>query len=183
MTLKEDGASVNTVGFSPDGLLLASGGDDRTVRLWEVSTGLSLRRLSGHRGSIANVAFSNDGQLVASVGGALNTEDSGRFGEVKIWDTQTGDPVCDLGSHDAGVRSVAFAPRSGLIATGDLDGMLRLWDLRVAEQRWALKTESPVFSIAFSPDGESLAVGGSYSRRVQLYDPITGSPKAVDSSN
>ncbi len=72
---------ANTVAFSPDGLTLASGSRDDTVRLWDVSTGEEKSILTGHRYDVEAVAFSHDGATVAS---------GSRDGTVRLWDVTTG---------------------------------------------------------------------------------------------
>jgi WD40 repeat protein len=57
---------VNSVAFSPDGRLLASGSNDKTVKVWEVASGRAVRTLTGHTWPVLSVAFSPDGRLLAS---------------------------------------------------------------------------------------------------------------------
>jgi WD40 repeat protein/serine/threonine protein kinase/tetratricopeptide (TPR) repeat protein len=76
------GDRVSSVAFSPDGKRLASGGDDRMVRLWEVDTGKELLALKGHTDWVINLAFSPDGRTLWS-------ED--RKGNVKAWDLESGE--------------------------------------------------------------------------------------------
>jgi WD40 repeat protein len=68
---------VNSVAFSPDGRLLASGSADETIKLWDVASGREVRTLSGHTSRVLEVAFSPDGRLLASGSGDET---------IKLWD-------------------------------------------------------------------------------------------------
>ena len=94
-------AHVESVAFSPDGKTLASGSSDKTVNLWDVSTGTELRTLKGHSGWVNSVAFSPDGRTLAS--GSLDRT-------IKLWEVSTGAELRTLKGHSAVVTSVAFSP-------------------------------------------------------------------------
>jgi WD40 repeat protein len=76
-TLEGHTSGVNSVAFSPDGKLLASGSTDWTIKLWEVATGSPVRTLYGHTWVVNSVAFSPDGRLLAS----SSSDDT-----IKLWD-------------------------------------------------------------------------------------------------
>jgi WD40 repeat protein len=152
-TLAGHSNATRSVAFSPNGALLASGGDDRTAKLWRVSDGALLRTLSvGTR--VRSVAFSPGGQLLAT----------GEAGSVALWNVSTGALVRTLTGFADQVMSVAFSPDGSKVAGGSLDGTIRVWLVAngALSLRLALPPSTPngsVTSIAFSPNGFSLLSG------------------------
>ena len=156
------GASVFTVAFSPDGKLLASGGDDNAAILWDVADQNEREVFIEHGSSVMSVAFSPDGGRLASA--CLD-------GFVRLWDVANQRRRISL-THEGWVRSVAFSPDGQLLASGGGDqlGKIVFWDVRT-EQEIATFTghESIVESVVFSPDGKYL-VSASRDNAVILWD-------------
>lgn len=166
-TLTGHEGEVTSVAFSSDGRLLASGGVDRTVKIWEVSTRKLQRTLTGHKNYVVAVAFSPDGDLLAS-GSTDNT--------IKIWDVSSGSLLQTLDGDALGnsVLCVAFSPDGRLLAAGRWGKVVELWD----RATWSLKQtltghEAPVATVAFSPDRRLLA-SGSEDKTIRLWDAASG---------
>jgi hypothetical protein len=155
---------VFTVAFSPDSRVLASGGSDQTVRLWDPHTGQERKLLRGHTGAVRALAFAANNQWLAS---------SGADGTVRIWDIAQGKEIKTLSSHFGAIRSIAFAPDPRIIASAGDDSSLRLWDWAEGKEVKATKSRLGIlFAVAFSPDGLTLATGGN-DAQAHLWDVAT----------
>jgi WD40 repeat protein len=159
---------INSVAFSPDGARLLSGSADKTIKLWNATTGSLVRTLEGHSDMVTSVAFSPDGAHVIS-GGLDKT--------VRLWDTATGSLVRTFEGHSERIGSVVFSSDGALLLSGADDRTARLWDLatgrlvRTFEGRWEF-----VLSVSFSPDGARVLSlsRASYDNTVRLWDAATG---------
>jgi WD40 repeat protein/serine/threonine protein kinase len=123
------------------------------------------RTLKGHASGVTSVAFSPDGQRLAS-GSYDHT--------VKIWSTATGLDLGPLKSHAGVVTSVAFSPDGRRLASGSDDQTVKIWDSATGQALLTLEGHTkPVRNVAFSPDGRRLA-SGSDDQTVRIWDSATG---------
>ena len=134
------GGPVRSVAFSPDGKILASGSEDRSVRLWHIATGECAEILHEHTKPVRAVAFSPNGNFLAS-----GSEDQ----TVRLWDMNTWKCLTILncfGKQDEEsnwVWSVAFSPDGQILASAGEDGTIRLWDIQTGEYLDTLQPDRP----------------------------------------
>jgi WD40 repeat protein len=140
---------IYKVVFSRDGRYLATPSRDGTVGIAEVG---SKQRwlLTGHRDLVPSVDFFPDGRRCAS---------ASWDGTVRVWDVVERRQLRELAVGDVRLWSVAVSPDGGLVAAGDVHGVVHLWDTRVWSHRTLPTSGRDAWTIAFSPDGRRLAVG------------------------
>ncbi|WP_017715016.1 WD40 repeat domain-containing protein [Kamptonema formosum] len=164
----DTGDRIFGVCFSPNGQLVATAGGDGTVKLWRVAqieeTGCSegtpvlLKVLDDGSSWVTAVAFSPDGQIIATAGGD---------GTVKLWDLQ-GALLAAIAGHSDRVWKVAFSPDGQIIATASADSTAKLWLRDGCRLLATLSHAGWAASISFSPDGQTVATG-SWDRTVKLW--------------
>jgi WD40 repeat protein len=162
---------VNWVAFSPDGRILATAGNDATIRLWDIATGKTRTTLKGHTDKVWSVAFSPDGRILATA----STDAT-----IRLWDVGTGKTRTTLRGHTSEVYSVAFSPDGRTLASGGYDTTVRLWDVGTGKTRIALRGHTnDVYSVTFSPDGRTLATASNDDAPVRLWDVATGKTRTT----
>ncbi|MBD2463515.1 pentapeptide repeat-containing protein [Oscillatoria sp. FACHB-1407] len=168
-TFTQTFGSILSVAFSPDGHLLATGGVNAEVCVWQVATGQQLLACKGHSNWVLSVAFHPQGHLLASAG-----EDR----TIRLWDVANGACLATLSGHTDYVHSIAFSPLDmdgePLLASGSLDRTIKLWDVRTGHCLQTLEGHTSwLEQVVFSPTGQWLA-SSSGDRTIKLWDIATG---------
>ena len=156
---------VRAIRFHPGGARIASGSDDGTIRIWDVTKGKEVRSIDSGHGWVLSLSYDPDGELLAS---------GGRDGTVKIWGPKSHEPIETLPGHPWWVTSVAFHPGGGLLASAGDDPTIRLWHTTTWESKGAWKGHKGwIDTIQFRPDGAWLASSG-YDGKILLWDTSDG---------
>ena len=143
--LEGHSGAVNTISFSPNSQMIATGSVDKTIKLWKRDGALS-QTLVGHGDAVWGVSFRSDSQMVASASND-NT--------VKLWQID-GTLVQTLNGHQNVVRAVAFGHNNNTLASAGDDGTVKIWQLGGSSLK-ALLHNDQAYAVAFSPDGKTIA--------------------------
>ncbi len=190
-TWKVQTQAVTNVTFSPDSRYVVSGSYDGSVLLWDAQTmtpihtflglagaissdnkylllggleaqlrdlqiGTGLRLYAGHTADVGAVAFSVDGQFVAT---------GSNDGAVRVWNTQSAQQIQQLNGHQKAIRRLAFSPDGKYLLSTDSGGTLNLWDVQAGK---SLASNTGYLAAVFSPDGQSVALGGGSLRVIKV---------------
>ncbi|MEG3858080.1 serine/threonine-protein kinase [Microcoleus sp. herbarium12] len=151
---------ISSVAFSPNGEVIASGSDDKTIKLWQVQEGQEIVSLTGHANSVHTVVFSPDGKTLAS---------SSHDKTIKLWRMKDGQEIRTLSGHTNSVYGLAFSPDGETIASSSWDKTIKLWRVKDGQE---IRTFSGhinlVYFVAFSPDGETIA-SSSWDRTIKIW--------------
>jgi WD40 repeat protein len=162
--LNDSTAPVQVTAVSSDGRYIASGSDDRVVRIYDAASGQLVRSLAGHSNGVQALAFSPDSALLAS-GSSDKT--------IKLWNVSDGRLIRTLGGHTDTVSALAFYPEGGEIVSGSLDRTIRVWRITANTTPITISTTSPICSVAVSPDGRTIAALRRFDKIISLWDTAT----------
>jgi WD40 repeat protein len=151
-SLPGESADVTSVALSPGGGLLAAGGTDKTVSVWDTASGRQRFVLRGPTGPIEALAFSPSGDMLAA--GSAD-------GTITVWNPARPTLPRVLRGSTSPIEDIAFSPHGTLLASASADGRIRLRNPATGATEGELrKPGKPVRAIAFSPNGSTLATAG-----------------------
>ena len=149
---KQTECSVRSMAFSPDDRLFVVGGDDGQIRLIDVESGGSLESLSGHQGRVISLAFSHDGQQLAS---------AGYDHKILVWNCNDWNATPKtLRGHTASVRALRFGLTGSTLYSAGSDRTIKLWDVASSQVRFTIFNDQTVECLDLSTDGRTLVSGG-----------------------
>jgi WD40 repeat protein/tRNA A-37 threonylcarbamoyl transferase component Bud32 len=181
LTFSPDGRRLAGLTFRPAGRPVPRGESAESVRCWDADTGQELPKLQGHRDQVTCLAFSRDGQALAS---------ASQDGEVKVWAVSTGAERLSLAGHAHAVRRLAFSPdgrrlvsAEPLKARAPEEYELKVWDLDTGHELLTLpRQREDVRGLAFSADGHRVVAAGHVGGEgllVRAWDARPGRPDVV----
>jgi WD40 repeat protein len=165
---------VRCVAIHPGDQLVASGGDDATVRLWGLTPSRGpLVLKGGPDDGFAGLAFSPDGKLLAGAAYATRIADVDHAKGVWVWEAATGKRVSLLKGHTSWLNEVTFCPDGKRLASASQDGTARVWDAATGRELLTFRGHKEyVACLAFSPDGKRIA--SAVRDDVKVWDAATG---------
>lgn len=163
---------ISTIAYSADRTLMASGGTEYNILLWDGITNEHLRAFSGHTSNITKIDFSPDGKTIVSVG-----DD----GTIRFWEVETGTLLKTLTGYSVGVKSVSFNADGKIVANTNRDGSISIWDAINGETKNTIIGVPDRFDfLVFHPNRNIIACGDG---RLSIWDPTSTAEKKILTEN
>jgi WD40 repeat protein len=160
----DTGVAGYSVAISGDARLIAAGGDDHAIRVWDVATGDCRRVLREHSRLVTHLQFDSSGSTLISSGDK----------RALLWDLKNGKLQQVFAGHTGWVRCAVLGPDGRLAATGADDMHVRLWDCETGNCLWVgQEHDGIVFTVAFHPKG-GIVASASNDETIRFWDVATG---------
>lgn len=152
-------AAINSLKYAPDGSAVYSASDDKSIKMWDVKTGVDVNTFNAHTAPVRCMELSDNGKLLVS--GDLD-------GKILIWDAKTGKVNLTINAHEGSVNTVKFTKDQQYVVSGGDDKMLKVWNLEGDTLKTIKGFKASIQSIGISPDGARLISGGYKNNGVEL---------------
>jgi WD40 repeat protein len=154
--------------FTPDGRRLASVSGDQALKLWNVSDGTKQREFLQSKSRLQAIAISPDATLLVAGGGSPDEREGPA--ELAVYHSRTGERLHVLEGHTGTVLASEFSPDGRWLASSDINGGIRLWDVATGRLvKGVAAHEGVVMHLAFLPDGKTFASSGGADGTVKLW--------------
>ncbi|WP_420582227.1 caspase family protein [Reichenbachiella sp.] len=152
-------AAINSLKYAPDGSAVYSASDDKSIKMWDVKTGVDVNTFNAHTAPVRCMELSENGELLVS--GDLE-------GKVLVWNAKTGEVKLTINAHEGSVNTVKFTKDQQYMVSGGDDKMLKVWNLQGDTLKTIKGFKASIQSIGISPDGTRIISGGYKNNGVEL---------------
>ncbi len=160
-------SAINMVKYSPTGQHVYSASDDKTIKMWDVNTGIDVNTFNAHSAGINCIELSSDGQTLVS---------GDKQGNIIVWNALTGEPIQQIAAHEGPVNVAKLSKDGQTIVSGGEDELLKLWNINGDTIKTIRGFTAPIKNLGISPDGQRIVTGGGKNNgvEVKLVDPEKG---------
>lgn len=159
--------AINMVQYSPTGKHIYSASEDKSIKMWDVATGIDVNTFNAHEAGVNCIFLSKDGKTLLS---------GDKNGKIIVWDALKGEVLTTIDGHEGGVNTAKLSTDGQMIVSGGEDELLKLWTIQGDSIKTIRGFSAPIKNLAISPDGDRIVTGGgkNNSPEVKLVDPEKG---------
>ena len=160
-------AGINMVQYSPTGKYVYSASNDKSIKMWDVQTGIDVNTFNAHEAPVNSIHLSDDGKLLVSADQA---------GSVILWDAITGEVKTKINAHNGSANTAKLSRDASQIISGGDDEVLKIWNASGDSIKTITGFSAPIMNLAISPNGDRIVTGGGKNNgvEVKLVDPAKG---------